>query len=337
MTSAGTRATRPAPGSGGLALAVLSAATFGTSGAFASALIDAGWSPAAAVLARLVTAALMLTIPALIQLRGRWALLRRNAGKVAAYGLIAVAGCQFFYFNAIAKMPVGVALLLEYLAVVLVVGWVWLRHGQRPRRLTIAGGAVAIAGLVMVLNIGGSAHINPLGVMWGLLAAAGLATYFVLSAADGDPLPPVVMAWAAMCLGTVALALLDWTGLLPVTAAAGNVHFLGHRVSWVVPVLGLALLASVFGYVAGIGAARRLGAKLASFIGLAEVLFAILFAWLLLGQLPSPVQFLGGALILTGVTLVRVDELRPAPAPAKPRARSQDRVPELAGRGHGTD
>jgi drug/metabolite transporter (DMT)-like permease len=337
VTSAGTRATRPAPGSAGLALAVLSAATFGTSGAFASALIDAGWSPAAAVLARLVTAALMLTIPALIQLRGRWALLRRSAGKVAAYGLIAVAGCQFFYFNAIARMPVGVALLLEYLAVVLVVGWLWLRHGQRPRRLTIAGGVVAIAGLAMVLNIGGSAHINPLGVMWGLLAAAGLATYFVLSAADEDPLPPVVMAWAAMCLGAVALALLDWTGLLPVTAAAGNVHFLGHRVSWVVPVLGLALLASVFGYVAGIGAARRLGAKLASFIGLAEVLFAILFAWLLLGQLPSPVQFLGGAFILAGVTLVRVDELRRAPAPAKPRARSQARVPELAGRGHGTD
>jgi drug/metabolite transporter (DMT)-like permease len=316
---------------------VLSAATFGTSGAFASALIDAGWSPAAAVLARLVTAALMLTIPAMIQLRGRWALLRRSAGPVAAYGLIAVAGCQFFYFNAIARMPVGVALLLEYLAVVLVVGWLWLRHGQRPRRLTVGGGVVAIAGLVMVLNIGGSAHIDPLGVMWGLLAAVGLATYFMLSAADEDPLPPIVMAWAAMCLGAAALAVVGWTGLMPVTAIAGNVHFLGHRVSWIVPVLGLALLASVFAYVAGIGAARRLGAKLASFVGLAEVLFAILFAWLLLGQLPSPMQFLGGAFILAGVTLVRVDELRPAPAPAKPRAGPRARVPELAGRNHGTD
>lgn len=335
MTSAGTRATRSAPGGAGLALAVLSAATFGTSGAFASALIDAGWSPAAAVLARLVTAALMLSVPAIIQLRGRWALLGRSAGKVAAYGLIAVAGCQFFYFNAIAKMPVGVALLLEYLAVVLVVGWLWLRHGQRPRRLTVGGGVVAIAGLVMVLNIGGPAHVNPLGVMWGLLAAAGLATYFVLSAADEDPLPPVVMAWAAMCLGAASLAVAGWTGLMPVTAFAGNVHFLGHRVSWIVPVLGLALLASVFGYVAGIGAARRLGAKLASFIGLAEVLFAILFAWLLLGQLPSPVQFLGGAFILAGVTLVRADEPRPAPAPARPPAGSPAREPELAGRNHG--
>ena len=232
-------------------------------------------------------------------------------------------------------MPVGVALLLEYLAVVLVVGWLWLRHGQRPRRLTIAGGVVAIAGLVLVLNLGGPARISPLGVMWGLLAAVGLATYFVLSAADTEPLPPVVMAWAAMCLGGAVLAVLGWAGLLSMTATTGTVHFLDHRVSWLVPVLGLAVLSSIFGYVAGIGAARRLGAKLASFVGMAEVLFAIVFAWLLLGQLPSPVQFLGGAFILAGVTLVRVDELRPAPAAASKPAGSRAPVPELAGRGYG--
>ena len=94
MTAAGSRA--------GLTLAVLSAATFGTSGAFASSLIDAGWSPAAAVITRVAVAAAVLTVPALVQLRGRWSLLRRGAGRAAAYGLVAVAGCQLFYFNAIA-------------------------------------------------------------------------------------------------------------------------------------------------------------------------------------------------------------------------------------------
>jgi drug/metabolite transporter (DMT)-like permease len=325
-----TRAGRYGPGGPGLALAVLSAATFGTSGTFASALIDGGWSPAAAVLARIAAAAAMLTVPAVIQLRGRWSLLRRGAGKIAAYGLIAVAGCQVCYFNAIARMPVGVALLLEYLGVVLVVGWLWLRHGQRPRRLTIAGGAAAIAGLVLVLNVGGAARISPLGVMWALLAAVGLATYFLLSAADEEPLPPIVMAWAAMCLGAAALAVLGLAGVLPMRASTGDVQFLGHQVSWAVPVLGLSLLASVMGYVAGIGAARRLGARLASFIGMAEVLFAILFAWLLLGQLPSAIQFLGGAVILIGVTLVRVGELRAAPEPAG-RAESGPHAAELSG------
>ncbi|MBO0776127.1 MAG: EamA family transporter, partial [Actinobacteria bacterium] len=197
---------RARAGGTGLSLAVLSAATFGTSGTFAAALIGAGWSPAAAVTARVSAAALILTVPALLQLRGRWQLLRRAAGRIAAYGLVAVAGCQLFYFSAIQRIPVGVALLLEYLGALLVVGWLWLRHGQRPRRLTVAGSVTAIAGLTLVLGIGGPARLDLVGVMWGLLAAVGVAMYFVLSAADGDDrLPPVVMAWAGMCVGAVVL------------------------------------------------------------------------------------------------------------------------------------
>ena len=298
-------------GSTGLSLGILSAAAFGTSGAFASSLIGAGWSPAAAVLARITLAGLMLTVPALLQLRGRWAMLRRAAPRVGAFGLVGVAGCQLFYFNAVARMPVGVALLLEYLGTVLVVGWLWARHAQRPRRLTVIGAAASIAGLILVLNLTGAAGINLVGVMWGLLAAVSLAIYFLLSAAtDAEPVPPIVMAWAGMCVGAVVLGLLGWIGVLPMAASTRPVDFLHHQVSWVVPVLGLSLVAAVIAYVAGIGAARRLGAKLASFIGMAEVLFAIAFAWVLLGQLPSAMQFLGGAFILAGVTLVRVDEMR---------------------------
>jgi drug/metabolite transporter (DMT)-like permease len=95
---------------------------------------------------------------------------------------------------------------------------------------------------------------------------------------------------------------------LPLAVSASDVTVGGHRVSWILPVIGIAVLATAIAYSAGIVAARRLGAKLASFIGMAEVLFAALFAWLLLGQLPSTTQFLGGSLIFAGVTLVRVDE-----------------------------
>jgi drug/metabolite transporter (DMT)-like permease len=72
------------------------------------------------------------------------------------------------------------------------------------------------------------------------------------------------------------------------------------------------VLATVLAYVAGIVAARALGSKVASFISLTEVLFAVLWAWLLLGELPGPIQLLGGVLIVGGVVLVRLDELRGA-------------------------
>jgi len=79
-----------------------------------------------------------------------------------------------------------------------------------------------------------------------------------------------------------------------------------------VPVLGLSFVAAAIAYVAGIGAARLLGPKLAIFVGLTEVVFAVLFAWLMLGELPSGVQLVSGALIMAGIALVRIDEMRPA-------------------------
>jgi drug/metabolite transporter (DMT)-like permease len=138
---------RPGPATAGIALAVLSAGTFGTSGIFASALISTGWSPAAAAIARLGGSAFLLAVPAVLQLRGRWTLLRQQAGTVVIYGLVAIAGGQLCYFNAIESIPIGLAVLLEYLGVVLIVGWLWAVRGQRPGRLTAAGVVTAIAGL----------------------------------------------------------------------------------------------------------------------------------------------------------------------------------------------
>jgi drug/metabolite transporter (DMT)-like permease len=301
---------RPTRGAG-LALALLSAATFSTSGSFARSLIDAGWSPAAAVAARVTVAALLLFVPALLSLRGRWDVLRRNAFLVVGYGLVAVAGGQVCYFNAVQHLSVGVALLLEYLGMVLVVGWLWIRHGQRPRRRTALGSAVALLGLAGVLDLAGDAHLDVVGVLWGLAAAVGLATYYVLSAQGDDDMPPLVVASGGMIVGALSLLALGGLGVLPMHATFGTVDVAGHRVSWLVPVVGLSLFAAAIAYVAGIAAARMLGPKLASFVGLTEVVFAVAFAWLLLGQMPAGMQLAGGVLIVAGIILVQLDERDP--------------------------
>ncbi|MHA3704085.1 EamA family transporter [Jatrophihabitans sp. YIM 134969] len=297
---------------GGLAFALGSAATFGTAGVFASALIDADWSPAAAVTARITVAALVLTIPALVVLRGRWRMLAASWRAVVAYGLVGVAGCQLCYFNALEHLSVGVALLLEYLGTVLVVGWVWARTREAPRPLTLGGTALALGGLVLVLDLTGAQRVDPVGVVWGLVAAVALATYFVLSARTDDPLPPIVTVWGGMVVAAVTLALLGLVGVLRMHVGSSTVSFAGTRTSWLVPVLGLAVVAAALAYLLGIEAARRLGATVASFVGLTEVVFAVLFAWLFLAQLPGAVQLLGGVLIVGGAACVRVDELRKA-------------------------
>ena len=303
-------------GGAGLALALLSAATFGTSGSFAASLIEAGWTPGAAVTARVVTAALVLTLPALVLLRGRTALLRRSSRTLLVYGVAAVAGAQLCFFMAIEHLSVAVALLLEYSGALLVVGYLWLRRGQRPRRLTLVGAAVAVLGLGLVLELVGNAELDPVGVLWGLGAAFGLATYFVLSAETEDVLPPLVVAWGGLAIGGVALAAAGAFGVLPLAAPRTDVLLLDTRVSWLVPILGLSVVAAAVAYVTGIVGARLLGAKVASFVGLTEVLFAVVFAWVLLDQSLAAVQLVGAALVVGGIALVRVDELRaPAAAP----------------------
>jgi drug/metabolite transporter (DMT)-like permease len=132
----------------------------------------------------------------------------------------------------------------------------------------------------------------------------------VLSSKSDDSLPPVVVASGGMAIGAVALLVMGAFGVMPMRATFGAVEIAGQRTSWLVPVVGLSLVAAAVAYVTGIGAARLLGAKLASFVGLTEVLFAVLVAWALLGELPLPIQLAGGALIVAGVALVRIDELR---------------------------
>jgi drug/metabolite transporter (DMT)-like permease len=303
----------------GLGLAIFSALTFSTSGPLAKSLIDAGWSPAAAVITRISIAALVLAIPAWASMRGRWGTLRRQSAIVAVYGLVAVAGAQLFFFNAVQHLSVGVALMLEYLGTVLVVAWMWIRHGHRPHRLTLSGSAAALAGLVLVLGVIGHSHLDLAGVIWGLGAAFGLATFFVLASHGDDDLPPVALASAGMGVGAVTLLGLAGVGVLPMHATFASVAIAGHRVSWLIPVAGLSLVAAVISYVSGITAARLLGPKLASFVGLSEVVFAVLIAWLLLGELPTTIQLAGGALIVAGIALVRVDEMRGSqPSPPLP-------------------
>jgi drug/metabolite transporter (DMT)-like permease len=311
-------------GGAGVSLALLSAATFGTSGSFAGSLLAAGWTPLAAVTVRVVVAALLLTVPALLALRGHLPRLRRGAGTTLVYGVAAVAGAQLCYFNAVEHLSVAVALLLEYSGTLLVVGWLWLRHGHRPRRLTVLGAVVAVAGLGLVLDLLGHADLDAVGVLWGLGAAGGLATYFVLSAGTDDPLPPLVVAWGGLAVGAVVLGGAAAVRALPVHAPRTDVVLVDTEVSWLVPVLGLSVVAAVVAYLAGIAGARLLGAKVASFVGLTEVLFAVLFAWLLLGQVLTVLQLAGGLLVVAGIALVQLDEARtgaavdPPPTAAAP-------------------
>lgn len=301
----------------GLLLACASATSFGMSGVLARGLLDTGWSAGAAVTVRTVIAATVLLVPGLLAVRGRWHLLRDNAGLVTVYGISAVAGAQLCYFYAVTYMQVSVALLLEYTAPVAVVLWLWLRHGHRPSGLTVLGAAIAAGGLVLVLDVISGAELSTVGVLWALGAMVGAASYFVLSADESNGLPGITLAAGGLFVASVVLGLAGAMGVLPFRAATDPAVYDGHTVPWWLPVLALGLVTAALAYVTGIAAGRRLGSRLASFVALGEVLAAVVFAWLLLGELPRTVQLAGGLLVLAGVVVVKLGEGR-APLVVEP-------------------
>lgn len=311
----------------GLMFAIASACAFGLSGPLGKSLMEAGWSPTAAVTARLAGGAIAMAVFATL-MRPGW--LREAATHwrtVLAYGLVPIAGAQLCYYNAVAHLPVGVALLLEYTSPVLVVGWVWATTKRRPSNLTLAGVALAVAGIMVVLGIfqnGGlsGAHISAIGVGWGLAAAICAACYFVMSdevsadSSEEGALNSITLAASGLVVGAIAVAALGVSGVMPLTFTSRDTVVAGVATSWIVPVIAMALIPTAIAYTLGIMGIARLRPRFASLVGLAEVMFAVLAAWALLGEALTPAQAIGAVVVLAGLVLARQGDRSEAVADA---------------------
>jgi drug/metabolite transporter (DMT)-like permease len=294
----------------GLPLGLLAGASFGTSSLWSASLLTAGWSPAAVTFVRLGGAALLLCLPALAA-GGRLRLTRRDLPYGAAIG-----GCYVSYVNALEHMSISLALLLEYSSVLLVVLWTWWR-GRRPGTRTVAGGVLCLGGLALALEVTGDLCVDLVGLLWALGSAVGCAAYFVISAHRDAP--PLVTAWSGTTVAAafvLALSLVGSSvGLLPLHAATADITLLHRSLPWFLPVLGMTVVSSALAMTSGIAAAWRLGARLASFVGLSEVLFGIALAWLVLQQSLDVWQCVGGLAVITGIALVHSEEAQADAAP----------------------
>lgn len=306
----------------GLWLLLASSAAFGLSGALAQSLLATGWTPGAVVTARIGLAFGALLVPGWFSMRGRWGLLRGSWPMIVLYGVLAVAGCQLFYFFAVQRLSVAVALLIEYLSPIALVLLAWVLSRRRPSALTLTGATLSLLGLMLVLDVFSGFDVDALGVVFGLLAMVGSATYFLISSRADESMPPLALATGGLGVATATLLISGAVGVLPMHTATAPVELAGHRMHWLVPVVAIALISASLAYLLGIMGTARLGSTVASFVGLSEVLFAVVWAWLLVGERPGPLQLLGGLVILVGVAAVKYDELRRArigaPLPTDP-------------------
>ncbi|MFD5425920.1 DMT family transporter [Streptomyces sp. NPDC127084] len=320
----------------GLGLALVSAFAFGSSGVAAKPLIDAGLDPLHVVWLRVAGAALVM-LPLVWRHRD---LLIRKPALLAGFGLLAVAGVQAFYFAALSRIPVGVALLVEYLAPALVLGWVRFVQRRQVTRAAALGAVLAAGGLACVVEVWTGLGFDAVGILLALCAAFCQVGYFVLSDQGGDgedaPDPLGVIAYA-LVIGVLVLTVIarpwtmDWAVLAGDARMDGTAVPAGLLIGWIV------LIATVLAYVTGVVSVRRLSPQVAGVVACLEAVIATALAWVLLGEHLSAPQIAGGAVVLAGALIAQSSTPK---APSGPVAGGpdsgaagtapRDRVPEDA-------
>ncbi|WP_236239010.1 DMT family transporter [Streptomyces sp. CC228A] len=288
----------------GLGLALASAFAFGGSGVAAKPLIEAGLDPLHVVWLRVAGAALVM-LPVAWRHRD---LLRRRPALLAGFGLFAVAGVQAFYFAALSRIPVGVALLIEYLGPALVLGWVRFVQRRPVTRAAALGVVLAVGGLACVVEVWAGLGFDVVGLVLALCAAFCQAGYFILADHGGDgtePADPLGVIAYGLLIGAVVLTVvarpwgMDAEVLLGAAAVAGSSVPAWALLAWIV------LIATVLAYVTGIISVRKLSPQVAGVVACLEAVVATVLAWVLLGEHLSAPQIAGGVLVLVGAFIAQ--------------------------------
>ncbi|MYS23253.1 Threonine/homoserine efflux transporter RhtA [Streptomyces sp. DvalAA-14] len=284
---------------GGLGLALLSACAFGGSGVAAKPLIEAGFDPLQVVWMRVAGAALIL-LPVAARHRR---LPRARPGLLLGFGALAVAGCQGLYFVAISRIPVGVAILVEYLGPALLLGWVRFVQRRPVSRAAVIGVVLAVTGMACVVEVWGGLAFDPLGLLCAFGAACCQVAYFVLAdqgtGHEDAPDPLAVVAYGLL-VGAALLTVFARPWDIPFAALAHRAALGDRQVPSVLLLAWIVLVATVVAYLSGVIAVRRLSPQIAGVVACTEAVVGTVLAWFLLDEHLGAAQLVGGALVLAG-------------------------------------
>ncbi|MFG2720419.1 DMT family transporter [Streptomyces sp. NPDC048416] len=300
----------------GLGLALASAFAFGGSGVAAKPLIEAGLDPLHVVWLR-VTGAALVMLP--VAWRHRRLVLRKPA-LLAGFGLLAVAGVQACYFASLSRIPVGVALLVEYLAPALVLGWVRFVQRRPVTRAAAAGVVLAAGGLACVVEIWSGLSFDALGLLLALGAACCQVGYFVLSDHGGDSddaADPIGVIAYGLLIGSLVLTVLARPWGMKWSVLGGSADMNGTPVPAALLLCWIVLIATVVAYITGVVSVRKLSPQVAGVVACLEAVLATVFAWVLLGEHLAAPQIIGGAVVLCGAFIAQSSTPR---APSGPVA-----------------
>jgi drug/metabolite transporter (DMT)-like permease len=266
------------------------------------------------------TAAVLVLVAALF----RRSALRPPTGRLAlllvAHGLIGVAALQWTYFVAIDRLPVGMALLLEYQAPILVAVWARVVQKEQVRSRMWVGLALAMVGLGLATGIGQGVTFDGLGIAAGLGAAVCFAAYFIIGEHGIARLDPLrVILWSFL-VATVVLNLVSPITSFDTALLDDQASLLGRLAAGHAPVWSLLAWVIVLGTLLPFGvellALRHLSATAVTMVAMLEPVGVSALGWVWFREELGLVALIGGVAVVAGILLAQ--SARRAPVLVEP-------------------
>jgi drug/metabolite transporter (DMT)-like permease len=298
---------QPRPGLGYVMVAV-AATLFALNGTVSKVILGSGISSGQLTAVRCAGALIGLTFIAVATRPGT---LRIRAGELPlliALG-IGLALVQWSYFFAIHRLEIGIALLIQYVAPILVALWARFVFHEPVRRRIWAALVVSLAGLTLIVEVWHGGRLSGPGVAASVLAAISYATYVLIAERGVRRRDPISLSAWGFLFATIFWSLLAPWWNFPGRRVDDHVSLLGNLASTHVPLwlllLWMVVLGGILPFALVVSALRHISATRAGITAMLEPVVAIVVAWAWLGESLQPVQLSGAALTLLGIGIAQ--------------------------------
>ena len=294
----------------GYLMAAAAAILWGLNGGVSKTILATGLSSERLAQVRSLGAALGLVAILAVTAPGRLRLTRRELPYVATFGIGGLAFVQFFYFLAIDRLAIGIALLIEYLAPLLVALWArFVQHEHVRRRIWVAL-ALALTGLGLIVNVfGGGEALSTSGIAFALGGAFAYALYVLLAEhVVGDRDPVSLLAWGFLFASLFWAAVSPWwsfPGHALTTSASLGGNLAGHHLPvWLLAAWMIAL-GTIAPFFLLVSALRHLPATTVGIVAMLEPVVGAIVGWAWLSEALDGVQLGGAAVVLAAIGLAQ--------------------------------
>jgi drug/metabolite transporter (DMT)-like permease len=290
-------------------MVIAAALLFALNGTVSKVVLQSGISALELTQARATGAflgfALMLAVTRRKTLRLRW----RELPYLVVFGIAGVALVQWLYFVAIGRLPIGIALLIEYLGPILIAIWAWAVFKEPIRRRIWLALVLAVGGLSVVVEVWSGLSLDGLGIAAALCAAVAYAVYVLMAEHAVKWRDPASLTAYGFFFAALFWAVVEPLWRFPTARLDDSVSLLGHLERHALPVWLLLLYVVVAGtmvtFLLVAAALRHISATRVGIVAMLEPVGASLVAFLWLGESFGTAQLIGGSVVLAAILLAQ--------------------------------